>query len=192
MALTKFLSSFPLARSSYYYQSRPGQRGRAISQQTLTRTGLIITNEQVIEWIRELFQHPFICYGYEKVTDWLRQNKNLIINKKKVYRLMKQARLLLPKKSVNQSARCFVEVRKMPAGRPNEAFQFDIKMYWVSGVGWPGRRCGTLFERDRHLHPSTQSLSASAKHSPARCESPLAGSAKRYSSRATCADPGTE
>ena len=53
MALTKFLSSFPLARSSYYYQSRPGQRGRAISQQTLTRTGLIITNEQVVEWIRD-------------------------------------------------------------------------------------------------------------------------------------------
>lgn len=133
---TKLLSSFPFARSSYYYQSRLGQRGRASSQQTLTQTGLIIANEQVVEWIRNLLQHPFICYGYEKVTDWLRQNKGLIINKKKVYRLLKQARLLLPKKLANQAARCFVEVRKMPASRPNEAFQFDIKMYWVKGVGW--------------------------------------------------------
>lgn len=98
--------------------------------------GLIIANEEVVEWIRELLQHPFTCYGYEKVTDWLRQNKGLIINKKKVYRLMKQARLLLPKKPANLSARCFVEVRKMSASRPNEAFQFDIKMYWVRGVGW--------------------------------------------------------
>jgi putative transposase len=90
----------------------------------------------VIDWIADLLQHPFVCYGYKKVTDWLRQNKALIINKKKVYRLMKQARLLLPKKIADQSARCFVEVRKMSAGGPNEAFQFDIKMYWVTGLGW--------------------------------------------------------
>jgi len=96
----------------------------------------MVANEQVVDWIRELLQHPFICYGYEKATDWLRQNRRLIINKKKVYRLMKQARLLLPKKATNQAARCFVEVRRMVAGRPNEAFQFDIKMYWVTSVGW--------------------------------------------------------
>jgi len=136
VAVSTLLSAFPLARSSYYYQPRLGQRGRPTSQQTMTQAGLVLTNEQVAEWIRELLQHPFICYGYEKITDWLRQNKGLIINKKKVYRLMKQARLLLPKKRANQLPRCFVEVRKMPAGRPNEAFQFDIKMYWVKGVGW--------------------------------------------------------
>lgn len=49
---------------------------------------------------------------------------------------MKQARLLLPHKAAIQSPRCFVEVRKMLASRPNEAFQFDIKMYWVAGLGW--------------------------------------------------------
>lgn len=130
------IDAFPLARSSYYYHPRLGQRGRAISPQTLTQSGVLVANEEVVEWIRELLQHSFVCYGYAKVTDWLRQNKALIINKKKVYRLMKEARLLLPKKPTNQSPRCFVEVRKMVASRPNEAFQFDIKMYWVSGLGW--------------------------------------------------------
>lgn len=130
------LTSFPLARSSYYYQPKAGHRGRLSSERSRTQTGQMVANEEVVKWIQELLQHPFICYGYEKVTDWLRQNKQLIINKKKVYRLMKQARLLLPKRPANQSARCFVEVRKMPASRPNEAFQFDIKMYWVGGVGW--------------------------------------------------------
>lgn len=157
--MTKLLTSFPLARSSYYYQPRLGQRGQATSQQTLTQSGLIIANEQVVEWIRELFQHPFICYGYEKVTDWLRQNKGLIINKKKVYRLMKQARLLLPKKPTSQSARCFVEVRKMPAGRPNEAFQFDIKMYWVRDVGWvPCLSVIDIFTRQLKAHLLQRSI----------------------------------
>ena len=135
MALTKFLSSFTLARSSYYYQSRPGQRGRAISQQTLTRTGLIITHEQVVEWIRELFQHPFICYGYEKVTDWLRQNKNLIINKKKVYRLMKCNKLLFANKQVKAGTKQWV---KELVPQPDVAFsywEFDIKFMYVTGLG---------------------------------------------------------
>lgn len=159
MATTRLLTSFPLARSSYYYQPRLGQRGRAISPHTVTQSGLVVANEKVVEWIRELLRHPFICYGYKKVTDWLRQNKGLIINKKKVYRLMKQAHLLLPKKPANQSARCFVEVRKMVAERPNEAFQFDIKMYWVTGLGWvPCLSVIDIFTRQLKAHLLQRSI----------------------------------
>ena len=82
----------------------------------------MVSNEQVVTWIKEALDHPFICYGYEKITDWLRQNKYVIINKKKVYRLMKQAQLLLKKKKSGQESRCVVEVRKMSAEGPDEAF----------------------------------------------------------------------
>jgi putative transposase len=115
---------------------KEGSRGRRLSTHSGLQGGLQLTNEQVIEWIKALLDHPFVCYGYDKVTDWLRQNKALIINKKKVYRLMKQARLLLLAKKSQQAARCFVEMRVMAASQPGEAFQFDIKMYWVSGLGW--------------------------------------------------------
>ncbi len=72
---------------------------------------------------------------------------------------MKQARLLLPKKLANQSARCFVEIRKMPARRPNEAFQFDIKMYWVSGVGWiPCLSVIDIFTRQLKAHLLQRSI----------------------------------
>ena len=75
--------------------------------------------------------------GHRKMY-WI---NHLIINKKKVYRLMKQARLLLKKKGSGQAARCVVEVRKMSDEGPDEAFtgppmRFDIKMYWVAGLGW--------------------------------------------------------
>ncbi len=107
-----------------------------MSEECQLQGGGKVSNQEVIEWIKTLLDHPFICYGYEKVTDWLRQNKALIINKKKVYRLMKQSRLLLAAKKSRQPARCFVEVRVMVASQPGEAFQFDIKMYWVKGLGW--------------------------------------------------------
>lgn len=53
----KLLACFPLARSSYYYQPRLGQRGRGASSQTRTQSGLMVANEQVVDWIRELLQH---------------------------------------------------------------------------------------------------------------------------------------
>ena len=72
---------------------------------------------------------------------------------------MKQARLLLPKKPANQSARCFVEVRKMVAKRPNEAFQFDIKMYLVTGVGWvPCLSVLDIFTRQLKAHLLQRSI----------------------------------
>ena len=188
---------FPFSPYSYYYQPRLGQRGRATSQQTLTQSGLIITNEQVVDWIRELLEHPFVCYGYEKVTDWLRQNKGLILNKKKVYRLMKQARLLPPKKQLANPpvalSKC-VKCRRAALMKPftGPPARFDIKIYWVKGVGWPGRRFGALSACDRYSHASTQSVFASAKYSSARCKSTVARLTERYPCRATRAGPRSE
>ena len=121
--------------------------------------GQMVSNEQVVTWIKEALDHPFICYGYEKITDWLRQNKYLIINKKKVYRLMKQAQLLLKKKKSGQESRCVVEVRKMSAEGPDEAFQFDIKMYWVPGLGWvPCLSVIDIFTRQLKAHLLQRSI----------------------------------
>ncbi|GAA4438793.1 hypothetical protein GCM10023188_34580 [Pontibacter saemangeumensis] len=44
-----------------------------------------------IEW---LLNQEFVDYGYEKVTGWLRNSEGLVINGKKVYRLIKEARVL--------------------------------------------------------------------------------------------------
>lgn len=124
-----------LGRSTYYYRPRSGQRGLKPTTESRLLNGASVENPQIITWIEELLAHPFVCYGYAKVAAWLRQEKGLLINKKKVYRLMKQASLLTGPQWRNPQPRVFVALRVMEAERPNQAFQFDIKMYPVAGWG---------------------------------------------------------
>ena len=83
-------------KSSYYYQPKPskGKRGKAKSEYTLTNDGEVVDNAQVVKDIEEILSEEFVDYGYLKVTHWLREEKNYIINPKKVYRLMREADLL--------------------------------------------------------------------------------------------------
>jgi putative transposase len=55
-----------------------------------------IDNSQVIEQVKEVLSAPFQDYwGYHNITAELRET-GYLINHKKVYRLMKEARLLRP------------------------------------------------------------------------------------------------
>ncbi len=86
----RVLTCCRLAKSSYYYRARQGRRGRTPSTHTLTRAGQWVSNEQVVEEIKELLDRRFVDYGYIKVTWWLRYHESYQINFKKVYRLMKK------------------------------------------------------------------------------------------------------
>jgi len=61
--------------------------------------GIIISvpNNIVKNDIKELLSREFICYGYKKVAKYLKKYLGYIINHKKVYGIMKEMSLLLPK-----------------------------------------------------------------------------------------------
>ena len=60
----------------------------------------MVSNEQVKEWLCELITAEGFAYGYLKLTYCLRRNFNLVINKKKVYRLCKELAILRPQRKV--------------------------------------------------------------------------------------------
>ncbi|MQL51624.1 IS3 family transposase [Desulfofundulus thermobenzoicus] len=76
--------------------------GRPKSHYTLTKSGAIVSNEQVKEWICELIAGEEYAYGYLKLSYCLRKKFNLIINKKKVYRLCKELAILRPQRKINR------------------------------------------------------------------------------------------
>ena len=79
-----------ISRSSFYYKPKlEAQKvGRVFSKTTQKTTGGYDDNELVVEHIKTLLAEPFVDYGYLKVTFFLREEKNYVINPKKVYRLM--------------------------------------------------------------------------------------------------------
>jgi len=129
------LSILGIPRSSYYYQpvEAPLRRGIAKSEYTTLRFGGQVSNNQVILDIEGLLGREFVDYGYLKVTHWLRQQKDYVINPKKVYRLMSENKLLnkvVPKK---KGKRNWVKELLPPTSKAFDYLEFDIKYFHVWG-----------------------------------------------------------
>ena len=118
-------------RSSWYYKPTNGIRGIPPSTHTSKRDGTTVNNEVVVEEIKNVLRSGLDFYGYEKTT-WELHDLDYIINKKKVYRLMKEANLLLIKQRVTtQGRRNFVQFRCIDAQRPLEYLTMDIKYVYI-------------------------------------------------------------
>ena len=93
MKATKAAQIVGFSRSGYYYKSNGCIPGRRTTSYTLKEDGTMVKNTDMIVSIKEIISPDFIDYGYEKVTAELHK-KQYFINRKKVYRLMIEYRLL--------------------------------------------------------------------------------------------------
>jgi transposase InsO family protein len=123
-----------LSHSTYYYHPRSGKRGRKPSVHTQLIDGSIVSNESVVICIRFVLSEEFMLFtGYIKICKDL-QSYGFIINKKKVYRLMKEQHLLCG--TVIRSSgekRQFVSFRVQQPVRPMEQLCMDIKYVYIHG-----------------------------------------------------------
>ena len=125
-----------LNRSSYYYQPT--------SESPLNLT--------LMRWIDEQYlQTPF--YGYLKMTEHLRQTKKVLVNHKRVYRLMNQMGLqaVVPRPRTSQPGAGHkiypYLLRGVKITRPNQVWSTDITyvpmqrgfMYLVAVLDWYSR-----------------------------------------------------
>jgi len=119
--------------STWYYTPKEGKRGVKPSTHTFLCDGQRVSNTQVVEDIKLVLSEEFICYGYEKVT-WELHDLGYVINKKKVYRLMKDAHLLSRYNRIStQGRRQFVQTRRIEALYPLQYLVMDIKYVWIQG-----------------------------------------------------------
>ena len=125
-----------LSPSTYYYKAneKKGRAGRKPSQKTKRTNGEEVTNEQVVAEIKELLEQEFVDYGYIKVTHWLRQQKGYIINKDKVYRLMKENNLLNKRKTLPHVKRLWVKDLVPTPSTSFEYLEIDIKYVYVHAL----------------------------------------------------------
>jgi len=114
--------------------SKKARRGRPFSNHSMTRTGVEISNEQIEEWLMELICGEEEGYGYVLLTECLRVQRGLIINKKKVYRLCKKLGILQPqrRKKIHYPRRL---ARNHTITHSNQLWQLDIKYGYVEGYG---------------------------------------------------------
>jgi putative transposase len=132
-----------LSRSTYYYKIRSKKNGSEKQSKTkrgcipsvtsITEDGRKISNEQIKEWICELIEdEEGICYGYVKITHTLRREYQLIINKKKVYRLCKELNVLRPQRKIKAKYPRRIARNRTVEGS-NQVWETDIKYGYIVG-----------------------------------------------------------
>jgi putative transposase len=131
--LYKVLPLCGLSKSSYYYSPSRGKRGRKASTSTLSSEGILYSNEYVLDRIKCLLNQEFVDYGYDKVRGWLTHSEGLVINAKKVYRLMKEARLHSNRIRRNRKGKRIAQELLPKPSLPFECMQTDIKYIYIHG-----------------------------------------------------------
>src|SRR5262249_58646640 len=108
-----------ISRSSLYYRNKP--RGSRTDR---------TWDEQIVVACGE---KP--AYGYRRVTWWLRRKEGLLVNRKRVLRVMRDRSLLV--RSQRLPAQRKKEWGRVEAAQPNQIWQSDMTKIWAGpAVGW--------------------------------------------------------
>ena len=125
-----------MVASSYYRNPSNGKKGNKPSLLTYHKTKGFVDQDTVVSSIKEILSHEFIDCGYRLMCTYLKR-EGYLLNHKKLYRIMKEAKMLKLEHRINRSGsgRKFVKFRKVITSRPMECLEMDIKIVWIPSVG---------------------------------------------------------
>ena len=110
-------------KSTYYYHQ----------QEKKTKNRAKKSDTELLKKIKQIkLDHPF--WGYRRVWAWLVYQEKIVINHKKVYRLMKENNLLVEQKRY-KAKRKSTHPKPRPT-RPNQWWGTDMTKFFVNQVGW--------------------------------------------------------
>jgi len=131
MKRDKALSITGLTLHQYYYKPKGGKGGKAPSGVVMRYNGEkkeLVDNSQFIEEMRNIQVCDDLRCGHRRMTSQL-QLLGYQVNHKKVYRLMKENDLLLPRQ--HRSSKRYVKYRIIAPECPLSHLEMDIKFVWV-------------------------------------------------------------
>ena len=124
-----------IGASSFYYKKSGGHKGIKPSTHSVNSDGELFENTVVVKDIEKTLHQEFCCYGYRNMTGELK-DLGWIINHKKVYRLMKEHKLLYGGRIRPEPfKRNFIRFRTPVATRPLQYLSMDIKYVHIHGSG---------------------------------------------------------
>jgi len=93
-------------------------------------------NKEILVQIQNLkLEHPF--WGYKRIWVYLKYRQGLMLNKKRIYRLMKENNLLVAPNTKLRALRAKYPNRSKPkAIRPNQYWGIDMTKLLLGSFGW--------------------------------------------------------
>jgi len=134
-----FLKDTDFPKSSYYYlnqkenlTSLKRKRGRKNNNLIFNRRlERFFTKEELLnQYIIPILSSEFVSYGYQKLTKILK-NKGFLINKKRLYRILKEEKLLNPKR-IKPAFVSFLKASYFTPTRINQLWE-ETKSAYIKG-----------------------------------------------------------
>jgi putative transposase len=92
----------------------------------------VFTKEEFLnQYIMPIFSSEFVSYGYQKLAKVLK-NKGFLINKKRLYRILKEENLFNPKR-IKTSYVSFIKATYFAPDKPNQLWEADYKCAYIRG-----------------------------------------------------------
>lgn len=114
-----------LNRSSYYAKQHTDKADSVSSSE----------NDDMIAEKIKLIQSKHPSWGYPRVTNWLKHREGIVINEKKIYRIMQDTGLLIKNKP-NKAIRTNNNKSKPRPDRPNQWWGTDMTKFLIPDMGW--------------------------------------------------------
>lgn len=127
------LAIVDVKESTFYYNPKLGTRGRKATTTTMDAKGNSWTDEQVVEIMKLQLEEEFVDYGYIKITKYLQDDHSLLINRKKVYRLMREHGLLNRRPVRSALRKQWIKELVPNPTTPLTHLEFDIKYMHIHG-----------------------------------------------------------
>jgi len=116
--------SLGFTRSSYYEHKTPHPIEKRIDK---------LQDMHLIEKIKAIkLEHPY--WGYRRIRAWLRYRDGILVNEKKVRRIMKAQGLQV--KQAMYKAKRTSNKSKPKAERPKQYWGIDMTKFIINGLGW--------------------------------------------------------
>jgi putative transposase len=113
-----------ISRSAYY----AAQKGRSPK----SRRDLVVDN--LLVTLMKQIKDAHIFWGYRRVWAWLRFRLAVVVNQKRVRRLMKEHGLMVPRR-IHKVKRTPQRSKPRP-NRPGQIWGMDMTKFIIDGLGW--------------------------------------------------------
>jgi putative transposase len=110
-------------------------KGRPVPGYTINPDGTIIPDIVIVNALKDYRNQIDFSNagGYQKLNHYLRKDFNFFVNPKKIYRLCRENKLLLPKHKKKRRKGGKVCINRIING-PNQLWEFDIKYGYIHGL----------------------------------------------------------
>ena len=140
-SVQKVIKNTSISNSTWYHQKRKvtddkrkNNPGRPIPGYTINPDGSYIFDKLIVSALTSYRDRKEFANagGYHKLSHYLRRDADYIVNPKKVYRLCKENKLLLPKRKKTKKKKSKICINRIIT-EPNQMWELDLKYGHIHG-----------------------------------------------------------